>query len=194
MNEEKETCDVSLRDLSVAYEENLVLSQITLDFKGGEFVGVVGPNGAGKSTLLNAILGLAPVVRGEILLGGRKIAAARRDVAYMPQREAVDWTFPITIEDVVMMGRQLQIGWFRHASRHDHEVVQWALAQVRMLEMRNVPIGNLSGGQQQRVFFARALAQEGCVLLLDEPLTGVDATTQDTILKLLSEFQATAAL
>ncbi len=180
---------LSLRDVSVAYDENLVLSGVTLSIARGEFVGVVGPNGAGKSTLLNAILNLAPHVRGQILIDGCTLAEARREVAYMPQREVVDWTFPVTIDDVVMMGRQTRIGWFRHPLRRDREVVEWALEQVQMLDARRTPIGKLSGGQQQRVFLARALAQEGNLLLLDEPLSGVDATTQETILKLLQDFR-----
>ncbi len=184
-----ESIALGLRDVSVAYDRKLALSQITLDIAAGEFVGVVGPNGAGKSTLLNAILGLVPLVRGQILVRGRRIGEARADVAYMPQREVVDWTFPVTVEDVVMMGRQARIGWFRHPSRRDHDGVEWALQQVQMLDVRYAPIGFLSGGQQQRVFFARTLAQEGSLLLLDEPLAGVDATTQETILKLLQDFR-----
>ncbi len=180
---------LALRDVFVAYDENIVLSHVTLDIAAGEFVGVVGPNGAGKSTLLNAILGIAPIVRGEVRVHGLSIEQARRRVAYMPQREAVDWSFPVTVGDVVSMGRENRVGWFRHATRADRAAVEWALAQVDLLDYRHQPIGKLSGGQQQRVFLARALAQEGDVLLLDEPLTGVDATTQETILNLLQGFQ-----
>jgi manganese/zinc/iron transport system ATP- binding protein len=176
---------LTLRDVSVAYDHKPVLSNITLEIAAGEFVGVVGPNGAGKTTLLNAILRLVPLLRGEILIEGRPISEARRRVAYMPQREGVDWTFPVTVDDVVMMGRQARLGWFRRPARHDRQVTEWALGQAQMLDWRRTPIGNLSGGQQQRVFLARALAQEGDLLLLDEPLTGVDATTQETILNLL---------
>ncbi len=179
-----------LREVSVAYNRKPVLLDITLEVAAGEFVGVVGPNGAGKSTLLNTILGLVPLLRGQIAIHGNSIAKARRAVAYMPQREGVDWTFPVTIEDVVMMGRQARLGWVRRPARHDHEIVEWALGQVQMLDQRRTPIGELSGGQQQRVFLARALAQEGDLLLLDEPMTGVDAPTQETILKLLQDFRS----
>jgi manganese/zinc/iron transport system ATP- binding protein len=178
-----------LSDVAVAYDHTTVLSDITVDVAAGEFVGVVGPNGAGKSTLLNTILGQVRLLRGEIFVDGSSIAEARRRVAYMPQREAVDWTFPVTVEDVVIMGRQSRLGWFRRAAHHDREVVEWAIGQVQMLDRRHTPIGELSGGQQQRVFLARALAQEGDLMLLDEPLTGVDAPTQETILKLLQDFR-----
>ena len=180
---------LSLRDVSVAYDAKTVLSHLTLDIEAGEFVGVVGPNGAGKSTLLNAILAIVPLRRGQIRVHGQPIAQARKLVAYMPQREAVDWSFPVVVEDVVAMGRQTHLGFGRRATSKDQAVVKWALTQMQMLAYRRTPIGSLSGGQQQRVFLARALAQEGDLLLLDEPLTGVDATTQDTILQLLQDFQ-----
>ena len=180
---------LSLHDVSVAYGAKTVLAHLTLDIEAGEFVGVVGPNGAGKSTLLNAILAIVPLRRGQIRIHGRPIAQARNLVAYMPQREAVDWSFPVVVEDVVMMGRQTHLGFGRRATSGDQAVVRWALAQMQMHAYRRTHIGNLSGGQQQRVFLARALAQEGDLLLLDEPLTGVDATTQDTILQLLQDFQ-----
>lgn len=178
-----------LRDVAVTYDHTPVLSEVTVDVAVGEFVGVVGPNGAGKSTLLNTILGQVRLMRGEIVVQGRTIVEARRSVAYMPQRESVDWTFPVTVEDVVMMGRQSRLGWFRRPSHQDREIVEWSIDQVQMLDRRKTPIGDLSGGQQQRVFLARALAQEGDLMLLDEPLTGVDAPTQETILNLLQEFR-----
>ncbi len=185
-----ESAAIALHDVSVAYDHSRVLSQITLGIETGEFVGVVGPNGAGKTTLLNALLGLVPLARGTIQLHGRPIAEARRNIAYMPQREVVDWTFPVTVEDVVMMGRQARIGWMRRPTQQDHKVVDRAIEKVQMSDLQCSPIGELSGGQQQRVFLARALAQEGDLLLLDEPLTGVDATTQETILKLLQNYRS----
>jgi manganese/zinc/iron transport system ATP- binding protein len=180
---------LSLHDVSVAYEDEPVLAHVNIDIAAGQLVGVVGPNGAGKSTLLNAILGIAPVVRGEIRLNGLPVEKTRKRLAYMPQREAVDWSFPVTVDEVVAMGRENRIGWFHRATRADRAVVGWALDQVGLRDLSDRPIAKLSGGQQQRVFLARALAQEGDVLLLDEPLTGVDATTQETILSLLQEFQ-----
>ena len=172
-------------DVSIAYGDDVVLSHLDLAIASGEFVGVVGPNGAGKSTLLNAIVGIAQVVAGTIRVDGVPASQARARLAYMPQREAVDWSFPVTVYDVVLMGRQAQIGWLRHASQRDREAVTAALQAVGMWEQRARPIARLSGGQQQRVFLARTLAQEGDCLLLDEPLTGVDATTEETILAVL---------
>jgi len=181
---------LSFDNVSVAYSDRIVLAHVSLDIAAGEFVGIVGPNGAGKSTLLNAVLGIAPHVRGNICVHGNACNAdARARVAYMPQRESVDWTFPITVEGVVMMGRQRRIGWFKRPGPRDFEVVDWALRQVEMQDRRHAPIGALSGGQQQRVFLARALAEEGDVLMLDEPMTGVDAPTQETILRLLQAMQ-----
>ncbi len=174
-----------LRDVSIAYDDNVVLSHVNLDIAAGEFVGIVGPNGACKSTLLNAIVGIARVVGGNISYCGTPIERVRARIAFMPQREGVDWTFPVTVSDVVLMGRQARIGWLRHATRDDRAVADWALQTVGMWEQRGKPIAQLSGGQQQRVFLARTLAQEGDVLLLDEPLTGVDATTEETILSVL---------
>ncbi len=180
---------IHLNAVQFAYPSGFALAKIDLMVERGEMVAILGPNGSGKSTLLNAILGVAPIVRGEVRVQGLTVEPARKRIAYMPQREAVDWAFPVTVEDVVGMGRENRIGWFRRASREDHRVVDWSLDQVNMLEQRHQPIAKLSGGQQQRVFLARALAQEGDVLLLDEPLTGVDATTQETILNLLQEMR-----
>ena len=173
----------------MAYDDNIVLSHLSLSIAPGEFVGVIGPNGAGKSTLLNALLGMAPLRAGSIRIHGLPIAQARGRLAFMPQREAVDWTFPVVVEDVVLMGRQTRLGFGRRPAARDRAVVAWALEQMQMLDQRNTPIGSLSGGQQQRVFLARALAQEGDVLLLDEPMTGVDTTTQEAMLALLQSFR-----
>ncbi len=170
---------------SIAYGDEVVLLRLDLTIAAGEFVGVVGPNGAGKSTLLNAVVGIARVVEGEIAVGGVPASQAHSRLAYMPQREAVDWSFPVTVFDAVLMGRQARIGWLRRAGRRDRDAVAEALQGVGMWEQRERPIANLSGGQQQRVFLARTLAQEGDVLLLDEPLTGVDAPTEETILSVL---------
>jgi ABC-type Mn2+/Zn2+ transport system ATPase subunit len=180
---------LSLRGVTVAYYDNTALEGVTLEIERGEFVGVVGPNGAGKSTLLNAILGMTPLRAGQIRIHGLPVRQARGRLAYMPQREAVDWSFPVIVEDVVMMGRQTRLGLGRRPGANDRMVVVQALEEMQMLPLRDSPIGNLSGGQQQRVFLARALAQEGDVLLLDEPMTGVDAITQETILRLMREYQ-----
>jgi manganese/zinc/iron transport system ATP- binding protein len=180
---------LTLRDVTVAYADNIALSYISLEIGVGEFVGVVGPNGAGKSTLLNAVLGIAPLAQGNVRVYGQPIQQARARVAYMPQREAVDWSFPVTVADVVLMGRWPRVGWFKRIGHADRFAAAHALAQVGMSAHRHKPIGQLSGGQQQRVFLARALAQESELLLLDEPMTGVDATTQEMILRLLQDMR-----
>jgi manganese/zinc/iron transport system ATP- binding protein len=147
----------------------------------GQVIGVIGPNGGGKSTLLKAILGLVPVAHGSVTLFGRPAATMRRRMAYVPQREAVDWDFPVTVWDVVMMGRYSHLGWLRRAGAGNVARVADVLRRVGMWAHRRIQIGQLSGGQQQRVFVARALVREADVLLLDEPLNGIDAQTQAII-------------
>ena len=181
-----ENCLV-IRDLTVAYQRKVVLKGVQADIRRGQVIGVIGPNGGGKSTLLKAILGIAPVVSGSIQLFGRPAAEVRSHMAYVPQREAVDWDFPVTVYDVAMMGRYPKTGWLRRTGRADREVVVSTLERVGMLDHRNSQIGQLSGGQQQRVFIARALAQEADVLLLDEPMNGIDAGTQEVILAVIEE-------
>ena len=180
---------LSLRDVGAGYDGGLVLQGVDLDIAPGTLVGVIGPNGSGKSTLLKAILGLAPVTTGTVLLDGRPIAEQRERLAYVPQREAVDWSFPVTAEQVVMMGRYRRIGWVRLPGWGDRAAVRQALDRVAMADLADSQIGALSGGQQQRVFLARALVQEASVLLLDEPMTGVDQTTEQLIVSLLRELR-----
>ena len=148
---------------------------------------MIGPNGSGKSTLLKAILGLAP--RPARSLDGKPVAEQRDRVAYVPQREAVDWSFPVSAEQVVMMGRYPRVGWLRVPGAGDAAAVRDALDRVAMAGHGSAQIGALSGGQQQRVFLARALVQEASVLLLDEPMTGVDQTTEQLIIGLLRELR-----
>src|SRR5207247_775314 len=143
--------------------------------------------GGGKATLLMAILGIVPIVSGTVTLFGRPAAAMRTRMTYVPQRELVDWDFPVTVREVVMMGRYPGIGWLRRLGRRDHESVDRVLERVGMQEHRGTQIGRLSGGQQQRVFIARALVQDADVLLLDEPLVGIDAATQEVILQIIEE-------
>jgi ABC-type Mn2+/Zn2+ transport system ATPase subunit len=156
----------------------------------GERIAVLGPNGAGKSTLFKAIVGLIPFNEGEISIHGQDCRTSHTLVGYVPQNNTVDWRFPATVGDVVMMGRLRQIGWFRFANRRHWEVVNHLLDQVGMVDLRNRRIGQLSGGQRQRVFIARALAQETDVLLLDEPFSGVDATAAREILDVLDRLQS----
>jgi manganese/zinc/iron transport system ATP- binding protein len=175
------------RDLTVAYGQKIVLQGVSADIARGQVIGIIGPNGGGKSTLLKAVLGMAPVVSGSVTLFGRRSVAMRSRIAYVPQREEIDWDFPVSVADVVLMGRYPRSGWLRRSDRRDHEVAEAMIRRVDMWDYRGGQIGQLSGGQQQRVFIARALAQEADVLLLDEPMTGIDAGTQEVILQVIEE-------
>lgn len=178
---------IEIRDLTVSYGPRPALLDISLAIEPGLLVGVIGPNGSGKSTLIRTILGFLQPDVGEIRLFGEKADAAVGRVAYVPQRSAVDWDFPITVRQVVMMGRYGKLKWWQNPGRRDHSVVDDALDMVRMTGYRDRQIGQLSGGQQQRIFMARALAQGGDILLLDEPFAGVDAATERAILDVLAE-------
>jgi manganese/zinc/iron transport system ATP- binding protein len=178
---------LAIRDLTVAYPGKVVLRGVSADIRRGQVVGLIGPNGGGKSTLLMAILGIVPIVSGTVTLFGRPAATMRARMAYVPQRELVDWEFPVTVREVVMMGRYPGMGWRRRPRRPDHERVDQVLERVGMREHRGTQIGQLSGGQQQRAFIARALAQDADVLLLDEPLVGIDAGTQEVVLRVIEE-------
>lgn len=179
-----------IRDLTVAYQRRVVLKGVQADIRRGQVIGVIGPNGGGKSTLLKAILGIAPVIGGTVTLFGKPAREMRSRIAYVPQREAVDWDFPVTVREVAMMGRYPRSRFLRRADGHDGDVVDAALERMGLTELRDRQIGQLSGGQQQRVFIARALAQEADVLVLDEPMTGIDAGTQEVVLEVLEEQRA----
>jgi ABC-type Mn2+/Zn2+ transport system ATPase subunit len=173
---------VRLRDVRVAYDNRLALEDVSLDLPGGQLVSVIGPNGSGKSTLLKAIVGLVPLESGSVELDVPEAHHRGRAIAYVPQHEAVRWDFPVLVQDVVMMGRYPRIGWLRRPGRPDRTAVRAALERMGMWERRRSQIAQLSGGQQQRVFLARALAQETPIILLDEPLNGVDASSEEVIL------------
>ncbi|PID38956.1 MAG: manganese ABC transporter ATP-binding protein [Proteobacteria bacterium] len=181
-----------VRGLSVAYGAELVLRDVDLDLPQQELIAIVGPNGAGKSTLLKAMLGLLRPIAGEVTILGRGLDRGRRllDVAYVPQRESVDWDFPTTALDVVAMGLYGQLGWFRRLRREHHERARACLAQMGIAELAERQIAELSGGQQQRVFLARALAQDARLYLMDEPFAGVDAATERAVLTQLRELRA----
>ncbi|MEN8657196.1 manganese/iron ABC transporter ATP-binding protein [Marivita sp.] len=183
---------LSAQDVTVTYRNgHTALWNASFEIPRGTVTALVGINGAGKSTLFKAIMGFVPAAKGEIRILGLTVkdALARNLVAYVPQSEEVDWAFPVLVEDVVMMGRYGKMGFLRRPKAADHEAVDQALARVNMTEFRHRQIGELSGGQRKRVFLARALAQDGQVILLDEPFTGVDVQTEDQIIALLRELR-----
>jgi ABC-type Mn2+/Zn2+ transport system ATPase subunit len=176
---------LEIRGVSVFYGARRALDSISMHVPHGAQVAVVGPNGAGKSTLFKAMVGLLPLRQGEMLIHGRPLAEYRDPVAYVPQREEVDWRFPVTVFDVVAMGRYRKGRWLSRLSAADRFTVGQCLEQLGIAQLAERPIGELSGGQQQRVFLSRALAQNPHVLLLDEPFTGVDIATREATLELL---------
>lgn len=176
---------LSIHDLTVAYDRRPVLWDVDLDVPAGQLVTIVGPNGAGKSTLLKAALGLIPSTSGRIRVFGKPMKQQRSEVAYVPQRESVDWQFPVSALDVVMMGRYGAVGWCRPVGRRHRERALAALDRVGLVDMAARQISQLSGGQQQRVFLARALAQDAQLYLMDEPLASVDAATEQAIIEVL---------
>jgi manganese/zinc/iron transport system ATP- binding protein len=176
---------VEVTDLTVAYGEKPVLWDVDLEVQPGVLMAIVGPNGAGKTTLIRAILGMLKPAAGQALVYGRPYEEQRRRVAYVPQRGSVDWDFPTSVLDVVLMGRYGRLGWVRRPGAADKAAARKALEQVGMAELSGRQISQLSGGQQQRVFLARALVQEADVYFMDEPFQGVDATTELAIVELL---------
>jgi ABC-type Mn2+/Zn2+ transport system ATPase subunit len=186
---DQEPARLEIENVSVAYNGQPALRDLTFHVPHGARVAVVGPNGAGKSTLFKALVGLLPLRQGRVLIHGLPLGHHLDCIAYVPQREEVDWRFPVTVEDVVMMGRYGRLGWLRRPGPSDRAVVARSLEQMSIAPLARAPIGELSGGQQQRAFLARALAQEPHILLMDEPFTGVDASTQEATLALLDQLQ-----
>ncbi|WP_115669809.1 manganese/iron ABC transporter ATP-binding protein [Ciceribacter selenitireducens] len=184
---------LTAKNVTVTYRNGLTaLKAASFSIPKGTITALVGVNGAGKSTLFKAIMGFVPLAAGEISVLGMSVRQALRQnlIAYVPQAEEVDWDFPVLVEDVVMMGRYGHMNFFRIPSRTDHKMVADALARVGMSDFRKRQIGELSGGQRKRVFLARALAQEGQVILLDEPFTGVDVNTEEQIVSLMRDLRA----
>jgi manganese/zinc/iron transport system ATP- binding protein len=181
---------IEVTDLTVAYRDKPVLWDVDLEVPSGVLMAIVGPNGAGKTTLIKAILGLVPPAAGQVLIYGKPYVQQRRLVGYVPQRGSVDWDFPTTVLDVVMMGRYGALGWLRRPTQEDEELALEALDKVGMRPFAERQISQLSGGQQQRVFLARALVQEAQIYFMDEPFQGVDATTERAIVTLLQELRA----
>jgi len=176
---------LKVNSLTVGYTWKPVLWEIDFEIPQGKIVGVVGPNGAGKSTLLKSVMGVVPVTNGSVGIFGQPLDEVRKRVSYVPQRESVDWDFPASVFDVVMMGRYGRLGLLSRPRKADKEVVLDCLEKVGMADFAKRQISQLSGGQQQRVFIARALAQQADLYLLDEPFAGVDAATEETIIRLL---------
>ncbi len=185
-----DTPAIEITDLTVAYQEKPVLWDVDLEVPPGVLLAIVGPNGAGKTTLIKAVLGLIKPVAGQTLIYGAPYAEQRRLVGYVPQRGSVDWDFPTSVLDVVMMGRYGRLGWLRRPGRAEREHALEALEKVGMARFADRQISQLSGGQQQRTFLARALVQDAQVYFMDEPFQGVDATTERAIVGLLKELRA----
>jgi len=188
------TAIVELHDVTVAYGSRPVLWNVDLAIDAPCLYGIIGPNGAGKSTLVKAALGLVPLSGGSVRFFGKPLDDVRGRVGYVPQRESVDWDFPVSAIDVVLMGTFHRLSWFRRPGRRERDTAMACLDRVGLAEVANRQIGGLSGGQQQRVFLARALAQEADVYFLDEPMAGVDAKSQERILRVLSELRDRGSL
>ncbi len=182
---------IEVENLTVSFGPRPALLDVSLTIEKGLLVGVIGPNGAGKSTLIKAILGFVKPDLGSVKILGISSDRAKGSVAYVPQRGAVDWDYPVTVHEVAMMGRYGHMPWWKDPGPEDRTSVDEALEMVRMSEFRDRQIGQLSGGQQQRVFMARALAQGADILLLDEPFAGVDAATERAILDVLDRAKQT---
>jgi len=181
---------IEVEDLTVAYRDKPVLWDIDLIVPPGILMAIVGPNGAGKTTLIKASLGLIQPAAGKVLIYGKPYPEQRKMVAYVPQRGSVDWDFPTTVLDVVMMGRYGLIGWIKRPGKKDRNFAMEALDKVGMTSYAERQINQLSGGQQQRAFLARALVQQADVYFMDEPFQGVDATTERTIISLLRDLRS----
>jgi manganese/zinc/iron transport system ATP- binding protein len=180
---------LAINDLTVAYHRKPVLWDVNVRLPPGKLVGVIGPNGAGKSTLIKAVLDLVPAASGRVLVFGQPYRKNRHRVGYVPQRESVDWDFPVSAVDVVAMGLYGRIGWCLPVTRKYRRIALEALARVGIADLANRQISNLSGGQQQRTFLARALVQNADLYLMDEPFAAVDAATERTIVEILHELR-----
>ncbi len=174
-----------IRNLTVAYDRRPVLEDVDLTIPAGKLVAIVGPNGAGKSTLIKAALGLIPRLSGAFFAFGKPFGRADARIGYVPQRESVDWDFPVSVMDVALMGTYGRVGWMRRPGKTERLAAEHALEAVGMREFARRQISQLSGGQQQRTFLARALAQDASLYFMDEPLAGVDHATERAIIDLL---------
>lgn len=180
---------LKIEDISVSYGERAILKNVSFFVEHGSSIAVIGPNGAGKSTLFKAIVGLLPLQAGKIWIHDQPFHMHKDCVAYVPQKEEIDWKFPVTVKDVVLMGRYNRIGWLSRPTKYDHELVQRSLEELKIDHIANNSIDELSGGQQQRVFLARAIAQEPHILIMDEPFTGIDTPTQEITFSLIERLK-----
>jgi manganese/zinc/iron transport system ATP- binding protein len=185
----KEEVSVEVHNLTASYGTGPVLWDIDFSLPSGQIIGVIGPNGSGKTTLLKSIMGIMQPSSGYVKIFNKSIEDIREKVAYVPQRESVDWDFPASVYDVVMMGRYRKSNLLKRNNKADVEIVNKSIERVGLTELKDRQISQLSGGQQQRVFIARALAQKADIYLMDEPFAGVDAATESSILKLLQEIR-----
>lgn len=181
---------IQVDGLSVSYDRKRVLTNVYLKLYKGHIYGVVGPNGAGKSTLFKSILGLIDITTGRVFIDGQSNEDATSKLAYIPQRNEVDWTFPAIVKDIVLMGRYPHKGIFQRLNKSDHQIADAAMEELGILNLKNRQISELSGGQQQRVFIARALCQQAEIFLFDEPFVGVDMVTEEHIIKVLKRLAA----
>lgn len=181
---------LSIHQLTVSYDKTSVLADISLSIPSGLLTGIIGPNGAGKSTLIKAALGIVTPLSGKIEFFGQPLSKVRQQVAYVPQRESVDWDFPVTVKELVLMGRYGRIGLFRWPSKEDRLAALHYLSLVGMENFAERQISQLSGGQQQRAFLARALMQEADIYFMDEPFAGVDLATERVIIQLLQNMRS----
>ncbi|MBF6057317.1 metal ABC transporter ATP-binding protein [Thiomicrorhabdus heinhorstiae] len=180
---------LSVKQLSMRYHHKPVLTDVSFSIPEGKTIAIVGPNGAGKSSLLKGIMGLESIIEGEVKFFGEDLNRKRLATAYVPQREEIDWDFPINVMDVVLMGRHGHLSLWKRPSRIDRDIAEQALKDLNMWEFRDRQISQLSGGQQQRVFLARALAQQANLYLMDEPFAGVDVATEKAIIELFSQLK-----
>ncbi|AEA44484.1 metal ABC transporter ATP-binding protein [Fluviicola taffensis] len=180
---------IEIKGLTISYKEMLALDNISVSIESGKITGIIGPNGSGKSTMLKGILGIVPISSGEVSFFGNTLEKYRSKIAYVPQRESIDWDFPITVEEVVAMGRIQPKKWWARTTSLDKQIVKETLKKVQLSEFGTRQIGQLSGGQQQRVFLARALAQEAELIVMDEPFVGIDMASQDAILAIVQKLR-----
>jgi manganese/iron transport system ATP-binding protein len=190
----EDSAAITVSHLGVQYRNVQALQDVNFVVQPGRLTGIIGPNGAGKSTLMKAMLGLTPVTSGIVLYKGKPLMNQLEQVAYVPQRSQIDWSYPATVWDVVLMGRVRKAGWFRRFSSVSRQIAAAALERVGMSDYRDRSIGQLSGGQQQRVFLARALAEEAEIFCFDEPLAGIDKKTEAVIFDIFHELASSGKI